>query len=348
MPLFNSSKICKDERNFTVPIVRIENGKTFKCEDGVSILNAAEAAGLTVPYSCRNGRCSSCECTVYSGESELLADEIGKEHSETILACVRTPVTDLHISLADYTEWNISKPKTFPSKISSIEKLADDVVKVELRLPPNAELLYLAGQYVDIIGPGGIRRSYSIANNPVESRTLQLHIRRVQGGVMSQYWFDSAKNNDLLRLNGPLGTFFLRDVVNIDVVFLATGTGFAPVNALLEAVSVLPVNSRPSSVKLYWGGRTRSDIYANVDVANVNIEFIPVLSQADAAWQGRRGYVQHMLAEDTADLSNTVVYACGSNAMISDAKELLHKNGLAKNRFYSDAFVCSSKTFPEG
>jgi len=326
-----------------MPVVTIANGKSFACGNGVSILDAAEAAGFSLPYSCRSGRCSSCECVVSEGESELLSDELGKESEGTILACVRTPISDLTLDLADLSEWNLHSPKTFPCRISSLEKLADDVLKVILRLPPKNEFGFMAGQYVDLIGPDSVRRSYSIANRPRNDNTIELHIRKVDGGAFSQYWFDLAKENDLLRLYGPLGTFFLRDIKDADLVFLATGTGFAPVKSMLESIAEMPPENMPQSISLYWGGRQKSDLYSEVVFENLPINYLPVLSRAGSEWSGRRGYVQNHLLADRRDFSNVVVYACGSDAMISDAREGLVKRGLLMQRFYSDAFVCSSK-----
>lgn len=326
-----------------MPVVTIANGKSFACGNGVSILDAAEAAGFSLPYSCRSGRCSSCECVVSEGESELLSDELGKESEGTILACVRTPVSDLTLDLADLSEWNLHSPKTFPCRISSLDKLADDVLKVILRLPPKKEFGFMAGQYVDLIGPDSVRRSYSIANRPRNDNTIELHIRKVDGGAFSQYWFDLAKENDLLRLYGPLGTFFMRDIKGLDLVFLATGTGFAPVKSMLESIVELPQENMPRSISVYWGGRHPADLYSAMEINEVAINFIPVLSRGDSAWTGRRGYVQQHLMDDMCDFSDVVVYACGSDAMISDARDALIKQGLHMQRFYSDAFVCSSK-----
>jgi CDP-4-dehydro-6-deoxyglucose reductase len=173
---------------------------------------------------------------------------------------------------------------------------------------------------------------------------MELHIRAVEGGAMSHYWFGQAKPNDLLRFHGPLGTFFLRDVSGLDLVFLATGTGIAPVKAMLEGLAGVSPEMHPRSISVYWGGRKNEDLYWDPRPSHPNVNYIPVLSRADAEWEGRRGYVQNVLMDDRLDLSQAVVYACGSNQMITDARGLLVKNGLSGHRFYSDAFVCSSIT----
>ena len=223
-----------------MPIVTTTAGKTFKVAPAESILDAALKDGVQLAYSCRTGRCSSCKCKVGSGSTSAMSPEWGLSEDERaqgwVLACVRTAETDLSIEADDLSGQTITPPKTLPCRIHTLERLAPDVLKVTLRLPPNSPLAFLPGQYIDIIGQGGVRRSYSVANASRADQALELHIRAVEDGVMSRYWFEQAKPNDLLRLNGPLGTFFLRGVEQLDLVFLATGTGIAPVKAMLEGL----------------------------------------------------------------------------------------------------------------
>ena len=221
--------------------------------------------------------------------------------------------------------------------------LAPDVMRVVLRLPPTAEFSFIPGQYIDVIGPSGVRRSYSLANASFADKKLELHIRSVDGGVMSQYWFGQAKTNDLLRLNGPLGTFFLRDVSGLDLVFLATGTGIAPIKAMLESMRYFAAQQQPRSVTVLWGGRTPQDLYFDAAGMPGRFKFLPVLSRADGHWSGARGHVQQALLVALPDLSQAAVYACGSDAMIRDAQTTLTAACLPSNRFYSDAFVCSAE-----
>jgi CDP-4-dehydro-6-deoxyglucose reductase len=199
----------------------------------------------------------------------------------------------------------------------------------------------LAGQYVDVIGSGGIRRSYSVANAPASDNQLQLHIRAVDSGAMSKYWFDQAKINDLLRINGPLGSFFARPLAGLNLVFLATGTGIAPVKAMLEQLASGQLDDQPLSATLYWGGRQLQDLYADPSQWNPSLRYVPVLSRAPGDWTGARGHIQHYLLSENPDWANTVVYACGSEAMIQSAKAELIEAGLPDKRFYSDAFVPS-------
>jgi CDP-4-dehydro-6-deoxyglucose reductase len=215
-------------------------------------------------------------------------------------------------------------------------------MRVVLRLPTSADFTFIAGQYIDIIGSNGLRRSYSLANSSTAGKTLELHIRAVPNGEMSKYWFTQAQVNDLLRLHGPLGTFFLRPLAGLDLVFLATGTGIAPVKAMLESLEGIPLAQRPRSVVVFWGGRSAQDLYWDGESIAAGQRYVPVLSRHLPSWTGAVGYVQDVLLAQPPDLSSTVVYACGSNVMIQSAQEALIQAGLSSSRFYSDAFVCSS------
>lgn len=326
--------------------IKTTAGVNFQSAEKDSLLAAAEKSGNHFPYSCRTGRCSSCKCSVISGSSVALSEELGLTESEKsegwILSCVRSATSDMVLEVEYLGGVSLPTPKTVTCRIQELNRLADDVIQVRLRLPPTTEFTYLPGQYIDVIGPAGMRRSYSLANANAADKHLELHIRSVPGGTMSEYWFQQAKVNDLLRLNGPLGTFLLRQIAGLDLVFLATGTGMAPVKSMLEGMSALSADQQPRSVTVYWGGRRPQDLYCDVAAFSGSTRYIPVLSRADDAWSGARGYVQQQLLKDRSDLSQAVVYACGSDAMIHSAKTLLDSAGLPTNRFHSDAFVCSA------
>jgi CDP-4-dehydro-6-deoxyglucose reductase len=326
-----------------MPTISLSTGKLFQSESTESVLEAASRSQVALPYSCRTGRCSTCKCKVVSGISKTVYKETGLSDAEKadgwILSCVRTAETDLVLEV-DEMIGDLPVVKTTASRISSLERLAADVMKVTLRLPPAVNFEFFPGQYIDVIGSGGVRRSYSLAS--ASNKVLELHIRSVPNGAMSTYWFEQAVSNDLLRLNGPLGTFFLREVAGLDLVFLATGTGIAPVKAMLEGLVAFAPERQPRSVTVYWGGRTKSDLYWDPAALPPTLQYHPVLSRADATWTGRRGHVQDALVADCPDFSNTMVYACGSDAMIHGARSLLTNKGLASQRFHSDAFVCSA------
>jgi CDP-4-dehydro-6-deoxyglucose reductase len=329
-----------------MPVITTTRGRSFSSAAGQSILDAAAGSGIALPYSCRTGRCSTCKCKVRSGASTALHDELGLTAEEKaegwILSCVRSAEDDLTLDVEDLGNVKLPEAKTLPCRIHTLEPLAPDVMHVKLRLPPTADFTALPGQYIDVIGPGGIRRSYSLAAADLSGKILELHIRAVDNGAMSAYWFGQAKVNDLLRLRGPLGTFFLRPPAGQDLVFLATGTGIAPVKAMLEELATLPATAQPRSVSVYWGGRTAADLYLDSAALAGARAYVPVLSRADEDWSGARGHVQQVLLAGGARLAGAIVYACGSPAMIRDAKIQLVQAGLEESNFFSDAFVSSS------
>jgi CDP-4-dehydro-6-deoxyglucose reductase len=328
--------------------VKLTNGREFPVASGKSVLEAALAVGLVWPYSCKTGRCQSCKCKLLQGETTALHLEAGLSDTEKqnnwILSCVRVASTDLLLDVGDLCDVVLPLVKLVPSRISQIDRLASDVVRVQLRLPPATDFKFIPGQYIDVIGSHGLRRSYSLANASSANKQLELHIRAVDGGAMSDYWFNQAQVNDLLRINGPLGTFFLRDISGLDLIFLATGTGIAPVKAMMASIASLSPEQQPKSITVLWGGRTEEDLYLDFRKISVPHRFVPVLSKASADWVGARGYVQQVLLNLQQDLSNATVYACGSDAMIRDASVALIGAGLKPQNFYSDAFVCSANS----
>ena len=329
-----------------MPTITTTAGKHFSAQPGEALLDAALRAGVLLEHSCRTGRCSSCKAQILTGDTVVLHDETGLNQSEResgwILSCVRSATSDALLEVQDLGFMSLFPARTWPCRIKTLQRLTANVLKVVLRLAPGNGLDYYPGQYIDVIGPGGLRRSYSVANAPSTDQLIELHVRQVDGGAMSTYWFEKAQVNDLLRLHGPQGTFFLRDLAGADLVFLATGTGIAPVKAMLEGLRALPIPDQPASITVYWGGRTREDIYWQPDTTDLKFVFVPVLSRADAEWGGARGYVQEALLASGRDTSNLLVYACGSNEMIHSAHALLRVAGLPDKSFHSDAFVSSA------
>ncbi len=327
--------------------VTISSGKTFEAKGGENLLDAALRQHVVLDYSCRTGRCSTCKGRVLSGATCASHDELGLTAEERaqgfILTCVRQAQGPVDLEIEDLGNVSLPEAKTVPCRIQSLDRLSSDVIQATLRLPPTTPLNFLPGQYIDVIGAEGLRRSYSIANAPREDRLIELHIREVPNGAMSRYWFQHAKVNDLLRLRGPLGTFFLREQAGKHLVFLATGTGIAPIKAILESLSLIAENAQPLSITVYWGGRNAGDLYWT-GAASGNIRFVPVLSRSNSSWFGACGHVQNVMLKDKPDLVNTLVYACGSDTMIHSARKQLCASGLPERQFRSDAFVCSAET----
>lgn len=330
-----------------MPIITLANGKEFSAETSETMLNAALRSDILLEHSCKTGRCGSCKVQLSSGSTTPIVDEIGLNQIERdtgwILSCARSATSDVQLDIEDLGDIKVYPTKTLPCRIQLLEQLSADVLRVILRLPPNQQLDYHPGQYIDVIGKDGLRRSYSVANAPASDKLIELHIRHVPDGAMSRYWFDEAKTNDLLRLNGPLGTFFLRDVAGLDLILLATGTGMAPIKALLEEMSSWSKERLPRSINVYWGGRIPQDLYWNPTEAGIDLRYLPVLSRADSAWSGLRGYVQQAVLQSGIKLEHAVVYVCGSLAMIDSARAQMVAAGLNARRFYSDAFVSSSQ-----
>lgn len=326
------------------PVI-LSDGRTFWAQGNETLLDAAQRQGIVFNYSCRTGRCSSCKGRVITGETVAQQIEAGlteAEHQQGyVLTCVRQALGPVQLDIADLGDISLPEARTLPCRILSLNLLAPDVMRVTLRLPPTATVDFLPGQYIDVIGPEGLRRSYSIANAPRADRSIELHIREVNGGAMSQYWFHTAKINDLLRLRGPLGTFFLRGQAEKDLVFLATGTGIAPIKAILEGLSKLQTEAQPRSISVYWGGRHEEDLYWTPNQFQ-NVRFVPVLSRGQSTWAGARGHVQDILLNEHPILESVQVYACGSEAMISSARSQLLATGLPPDQFHSDAFVAST------
>lgn len=325
--------------------VKLANGTTFLAGSEQSILEAAKNAGVTLEHSCRAGRCGVCKVKVISGTTQIIQNEesLGRQEVDEglILTCCRAAASDLYLDTEDLGVLGSIQVKILPCRIDNLLQLTDDVMEVVVRTPPSTKLEYLSGQYVDMIAKNGLRRSYSIANARRGDGKITLQIRKVADGQMSHYWFNEAKPNDLLRMEGPLGTFCLREVNAKNLVLLATGTGIAPIKAILEQLMVSPEKNTYSHIYLYWGGRIEEDIYWKPEFPGLSLTFTPVLSRSPN-WPGRTGYIQQAVIADGIELCNSVVYACGSESMIKSARQELAAVGLSASKFYSDAFVNSN------
>lgn len=324
--------------------VTLSSGRSYSVlSEDVSLLDAAEASSVVLPYSCRTGRCSSCRARVRSGQTVALSHEEGLDPADReagyILTCVRSPRSDIELDILDLTGLSMPPVSRFPCRIDKIEMCSSSVARLILRIPPKDTFSFLPGQYIDLAGPDGLKRSYSVAAVEPSGKKLHLLIKRVVGGAMSTFLFETARENALMNFTGPLGTFFLREAEGRDLVFLATGTGIAPVVAMLDALKSGPA---PASIRVFWGGRHAEDIFLNIAALAPKTEFTPVLSRGEVLSGFVRGHVQDVFLNDHPDLSKTDVYACGSENMIRSARRALVAAGLPQSRFYSDAFVSSS------
>lgn len=326
----------------------------FDVEPGNTLLRAALDAGISLPYGCRNGSCGACKGRIVSGQvdrgeysEEALSDaEVARGFA---LFCCARPLSDLVIACREVGTVRDIPVRTLPSRVQKMSRLAPDVMVLQLKLPANERLQFLAGQYIDILLRDGRRRSFSIANAPQDDDCLELHIRQVPGGHFTRHVFETMHERDILRIDGPHGSFFLREESAKPVILLAGGTGFAPIKALVEHAWH---QSTQRPMTLYWGARDRAGLYMN-DLAetwaraHADFRYVPVLSEAPSAdgWQGRRGWVHQAVIDDFPDLSGHQVYACGSPAMIEAARRDFYSQcGLKEEDFIADAFTFAAES----
>lgn len=320
----------------------------FACNDGETILNAAERAGYTMPYSCRKGVCSSCQGWLQDGEVRQRSREISGP-AGGVLFCTATPKSDLMIRPRRIQRYDPNARKRITARVFRLSRPADDVAVLQLRFPASLRAKFKAGQYLRIRMADGQERNFSMANAPQESDGVQLHIRHVPGGAFSEKVLSSLKLDDTLEVEIPFGDFYVRPNEHGRYLFVATGTGFAPVRSIID--DMIRRRATPE-VRLYWGGRTRADLYLAEACERWAarypwFSFIPVLSEPDETWSGRTGLVHRAVLADVPDLADWQVYACGNPSMVEAARdEFRTRGGLPDDRFYADAFVASGPSAP--
>lgn len=335
------------------------SGHEFEVGEGETILEAALREGFAFPYGCRNGACGTCQGRVLSGAVDyrgptppgLAPEEEAEGHA---LFCSAYPVSDLVIELREIGAAKDIAVKTLPCRVVRMERLAPDVMRLLLKLPATERLQFLAGQYLDILLRGGGRRSFSLANAPHDDELLELHVRHVEGGRFSGHVFTEMKEKALLRFQGPLGSFFLREESERPIIMMGGGTGFAPLKGMLEHAFHEDI-ARP--IHLFRGARARSDLYLH-ELAlewagrHPHFRYTPVLSAATAqdAWDGPRGFVHEAVIAQFPDLREHEVYMSGPPPMIAAAKRAFAEHGLPVEQLYYDSFepARDSRPAPEG
>jgi CDP-4-dehydro-6-deoxyglucose reductase len=324
----------------------------FSVESGEKVLEAALRQGFGLSYGCRNGACGTCKGKILEGKVDYgVYQESALSEAEKLagmaLFCQAKPQTDLIIEAREINAVKDIQIRKLPCRVQKMERPADDVMVLYLKLPANERLQFLAGQYIDILMKEGKRRSFSMANPPHDDECLQLHVRNIAGGAFTDYVFNKIKDRDILRFEGPLGTFFLREDSDKPIIFVASGTGFAPIKGIIEH-AFYKENRR--EMILYWGARKRADLYMQQlpqqwQREHDNFRFIPVLSEAlpEDRWQGRSGLVHQAVMDDFADLSGFQVYACGAPVMVEAARrDFTTMRKLSLEEFYSDSFTFSN------
>src|SRR3989440_802824 len=320
------------------------SGHSYQVDDGHTILQAGLDAGYMLPYSCRAGVCRTCRGTVLEGSVDY-----GAVHATYLpdsdkakgyaLLCQAKPLCEL---VVEVHEVKGVRPRIIPCRVERLDKPAPDVAVLGVRLPMNENFRFLAGQYIDILLKEGRRRSYSLATRPDPGgvTALEIHVRHTPGGAFTEHVFSKLKVRDLLRFEGPLGSFYLREDSDKPIILLASGTGFAPIRSIIEyALEKKIEDKRPMT--LYWGCRVQPDLY-QMEIAEKwpqhGFKFIPVLS--DEQWSGRMGFVHRAVMQDFPDMSGYQVYACGAPIMVESARKDFSLNcRLPAEEFYADSFL---------
>ena len=325
------------------------SGRTFSSTPEETILGAGIRQGIGMHYGCKDGACGSCKCKKLEGsvthgphQDKALSHE--EEANGFVLTCCATAHSDVVLESRQVTQEGAFPIKKMPTRVSLMEMKSDDVMLLKLQLPANDNFTYHAGQYVEFMLRDGSRRSYSMANAPhMLAGGLELHIRHMPGGKFTDQVFGTMKEKEILRIEGPFGSFFLREDSSKPIIFLASGTGFAPIKAIIEHLQHKGI-TRPAT--LYWGGRRPADLYMDAWVKAKLLEmphlsYVPVVSDAlpEDAWAGRTGFVHQAVLQDLPDLSAYQVYACGAPIVVDSAKADYTQAGLPEEEFFADAFV---------
>lgn len=325
------------------------SGRQFTVPENETILAAGIAQGIGLPYGCKDGACGSCKCkkisgTVRHGEHQAKALSVDEEQAGYILTCCASPQSDLVLESRQVTAEGALPVKKLPTRVSHLERLSSDVMRVHLQLPANDGFTYRAGQYIEFLLRDGARRSYSMANAHIPDGGIELHIRHMPGGRFTDHVFGAMKEKEILRIEGPFGSFFLREESSKPIIFLASGTGMAPIKAILEQMQ-RQGSTRPAT--LYWGGRRPSDLYLSSWLNDMlagmpTLHYVPVVSDAvpEDQWTGRTGFVHQAVLQDHPDLSGHQVYACGAPIVVESAlKDFCTKAQLPEEEFFADAFT---------
>lgn len=323
------------------------SGKIFTSRTDETVLNAAIRQGVKLPYSCKNGTCGNCKGQLISGEVSYphhppLALSKTEITSGDVLLCQAVAVNDLLVSVREIEAIKDIPVRLLPARVSSKEFLSPNVAKLKLKLPKTQRMQFLAGQYIEILLPGGKRRAFSIASPPHDAGELELHIRHVDGGDFTSWVFNELEVKGILRIEGPLGTFFIRHDSQRPMIMMGGGTGFAPLKSMIEYL-LMKKSKRP--IHLYWGARNLAELYC-LELPSFwekeypHICFTPVLSDPTVAdnWQGRTGFVHSAVIEDYPDLSGHEVYMSGPPVMIDTARHAFPELGLAEDRLFYDSF----------
>ncbi|MEX5683447.1 MULTISPECIES: 2Fe-2S iron-sulfur cluster-binding protein [Pseudomonas] len=321
----------------------------FPCEPDETVLDAAERAGFSIPYSCRKGVCSTCEGGLIAGQLQVRGQGLARGPATGVLLCQARPCSSVEIAPKRIVQRAAPVRKVITTKVHRLTRPNADVVVLHLRFPPGVRAKFQAGQYLKVLMADGDSRNYSMANAPHESDGVQLHIRHVPGGRFSEGVLAGLKKGDTLNVELPYGEFSLDEEVDHPVILLGTGTGMAPLKSIIED-QIKRAGSRP--MHLFWGARSSDDLYLGDLPAQWSRRlpgfcFTPVLSEPEPGWSGRTGWVHRAVLEDYPDLGAYQVYACGNPVMTTAAlNDLTAEGQLSPDAFFCDAFVPSGEIQP--
>lgn len=325
----------------------------FAVEEGETVLAAGLRQGLALPFGCQSGTCASCRVRLLDGHVEHAAEPRGLSPAERaagyILLCQALPRSDLDLKLDQPERLDELRPRQLPVRVAARRMLSQDVLHLAVKLPHGQPFRYLPGQYVDFLVGDGRRRSFSIANAPLPAETLEFHMRVTPGGMFAHYAQDEMPEKTILRIEGPLGAFYLREGSERPALLMAGGTGFAPLKAMLEAQLH---NGLTRPFHLFWGARARSDLYLHALVESwarehPRFRYTPVLSEPDADWTGARGFVHDALLSTYPELSAYEVYMAGPPVMVHAGKQAFVQAGLDADHLYYDSFDYAFETWPQ-
>lgn len=324
----------------------------FSVDDGETVLAAALRQRVGLPYGCRNGTCGTCAAWLVSGNVEYPSgktEALKGRPSGTCLACQAVPLSDLVLEVVEVETVAEIAVRTLPCRVERKERLSHDVLRLCLKLPEQQRLQFYAGQYLDFILKDGRKRAFSIANAPHDDAYIELHVRHVPGGEFTQYVFENLAEKTILRIQAPLGTFFLRESSPRPIVLMGGGTGFAPLKGMIEHAFHVGIQ-RP--MHLYWGVRARRDLYlpdlpATWVDTHPGFAYTPVLSEPDPDWQGSTGFVHEAVVADYPDMSPFDVYMSGPPVMVEAGRIAFKAHGLGQEHMFSDAFEYAADTRPK-
>ncbi len=325
------------------------SGRKFVVQDGESVLDAAVRLGVGLPYGCRSGRCGSCMANLVEGQIDYPdgpPEALEMESDEKCLPCVGFPQSDLTLQVREVESAADIEPRILPCRVERIDHLAHDVIRLWLKLPEDQRLQFRAGQYLDFILADGSKRAFSIANAPEDDKLIELHIRHVDGGKFTDWAFGQMQDKAILRIEAPLGTFVLDDDSARPWLFIGGGTGFAPLKGQIEH-SFNKGTTRP--MRLYWGVRSHEDLYlpdlpAEWAKAHSNFDFVPVLSEPGANWEGRTGFVHEAVLADIPNLPDYDIYMAGPPIMVKSARDAFLAKGVPEGQMHYDSFEYAAET----